>query len=480
MATKRAPVRVLRTSQRLIILALIIILILLLRGFPKPIERLFKPAKPTYLRSIYAKKGKLGLDQPLGIAFNKKNNWLYVTSAKNARVFVLDEDYKHLFSFGEKQLKVPVFIAVNGGGSKVYVTDRAQKAVMVFSAQGNFLQKLKLKELSNPLAITVDNDDNIYITNTGREHRVIKYDSGGNLVLKFGYKKRAVPVTSAESGFFYPNGIAVDSKQNIYIADSNNGRIQIFDKEGNFKKLIITGGLPRGIALNERARLLFIADALRHRVEMYDLKTGSQRANFSQLGSGESDVAFPNSVLLKGKKLEEVLIVDRENDRVQLYKTELSITDVLALIRPYASYWSLPVLGFLLLFLVSRRRRYIIGDCFVKAVLKQRKLAEALVLAGRFHVSPSLLENLEKSKLLPKFEDKIIHNERFNHNFASKLVKKRDLNILQAEALALARHRGIYQPVLLACDAKLIEAADDFGVKTMDLASFFKTKVPSR
>ena len=470
---KRAPARVLRANQRIIILIMIIIIFLLVLW---PLRRIMRipiiGETPSHIQSIYVKEGKLNLDYPQGLAVNNKKNWLYVTSAKNKRIFVFDDDYKPLFNFGEKTLRVPAFLAI-ANNSQVYVTDRAHKAVLVFSESGDFIKKLKLAKLSNPLAITLDNKNNLYVSNTGAQHKILKYDSDGKLILEFGYKKQVGPVSGSKSGFFFPNGLAVDSKQNIYVADSNNGRIQIFNKNGSFDRFILTGGLPRGIALNEELDVLFVVDALRHNVKMYEAKSGSLKDEFTQLGKGDADVAFPNAIALKGEDLDEILIVDRENSRVQLFRTN-SILDVIAtILRPYWPLSFIPVMLMLLLLLVSRRRKYILSYSFIESTVHDNDLDDLLQTAKKYFVTPSLFEKLTKKKLVEKFQGALVLGKRFNHHFADTIKQSTKLSQEEADLLALAYHnKGISKPVILTHDKALSDAAAELGITVMDADLF--------
>ncbi len=474
MPTKpKKPIRITLLLRRIIVLALAGFLIYISWGV-REFDLTYTPAKPMHIRAIEDKQnGSLGLKYPQGIAANATKNWLYVTSAQSGRVVVFDEDYKPKFSFGDNVLKTPVFIAVNKGG-QVYITDRALKGIFVFSSNGNFIKKLKLAEISNPLGVAVDDQDNIYITDTGHQHRVLKYNQQGKLLLKFGYKKRAIPITSAKGGFFFPNGLAVDKKQNIYVADSNNGRLQIFDSKGNFKSLIITGGLPRGVAINEKANALVIVDALRHKILTYNIKTGKTISSSSQLGSGEADIAFPNSLVLTGKESENLLIVDRENSRLQLFKSKLSMTDIGYILRPYLPFLPLPMLGLMLLFLFSRRRRYILSDCFFDEVLKDHTIEDLQAATKTYHIAPAFYKDLQDHHVFDKITGRLFHNMRYNHYFAEKVQAEHKLTQAQAETLAIAHHRGIYRPVLLACDKKLQKAAEEYDIETINPGNFFK------
>jgi DNA-binding beta-propeller fold protein YncE len=58
---------------------------------------------------------------------------------------------------------------------------------------------------------------------------VIRFDAAGNAVTQWGG-----PVGSATGSFNSPMGVDTDAAGNVYVADSNNGRIQVFDANGNF------------------------------------------------------------------------------------------------------------------------------------------------------------------------------------------------------------------------------------------------------
>ena len=95
-------------------------------------------------------------------------------------------------------------------------------------------------------------------------------DPAGKLKLSFGSQ-------GEEDGqFWFPNGIAVDSQGRIFVADSNNGRMQAFDKDGKFLFMISRGmspgdlSMPRGIAIDSENRLL-IADTSRGAVQAYKI-----------------------------------------------------------------------------------------------------------------------------------------------------------------------------------------------------------------
>lgn len=78
----------------------------------------------------------------------------------------------------------------------------------------------------------------------------------------------------------YPRGLAVDEKGNVYVADSKNHRIQVFESEtGKFLKKIGGGGTsdpgdlrePNDVSIFPDGRIL-AADTWNHRVQIYSPK----------------------------------------------------------------------------------------------------------------------------------------------------------------------------------------------------------------
>ena len=80
-----------------------------------------------------------------------------------------------------------------------------------------------------------------------------------------------------------PQGIAINNKGEVYVADTYNNRIQVFDQNGSFIRKI--GGLepgigayqfyhPRGINFEPRSGALYVADTYNNRIMKFDDKEG--------------------------------------------------------------------------------------------------------------------------------------------------------------------------------------------------------------
>jgi hypothetical protein len=88
-----------------------------------------------------------------------------------------------------------------------------------------------------PTDVTWDPEGDIFISDGYINSRVAKLDKNGDWIKSWGgpVMNRAMP---APGEFNTPHSIAADAQGNIYIADRGNRRIQLYDKDGNFKKII--------------------------------------------------------------------------------------------------------------------------------------------------------------------------------------------------------------------------------------------------
>ena len=87
-------------------------------------------------------------------------------------------------------------------------------------------------QFRQPTDVTWDPEGNIFISDGYINSRVAKFDKSGDWVKQWGGPG------NGESQFNTPHSIAADAKGNIYVADRGNRRIQVFDHDGKFLKII--------------------------------------------------------------------------------------------------------------------------------------------------------------------------------------------------------------------------------------------------
>jgi sugar lactone lactonase YvrE len=142
-------------------------------------------------------------------------------------------------------------------------------------------------------------------------------DPSGNVVRTFG--------ESASMSF--PNGVSVDKDGNVYVTDSNNGRLLVFTPDGTLVTQVGRGvgegnlGLPRGVAVSDDGKV-YIADSTGQSVFVYaTYKPGDTRLEFlGSFGAGgvsNGTFQFPNGLTLDARG--RVYVADAGNDRVQVW-----------------------------------------------------------------------------------------------------------------------------------------------------------------
>ena len=90
-----------------------------------------------------------------------------------------------------------------------------------------------------PTDVAWDSDDNIYVSDGYTNSRIAKFDKRGAWITSWG--SRGSGGTHADenpSQFTTPHNIGIDRQNNVYVADRNNRRIQVFDRDGRFQRFI--------------------------------------------------------------------------------------------------------------------------------------------------------------------------------------------------------------------------------------------------
>jgi hypothetical protein len=95
-------------------------------------------------------------------------------------------------------------------------------------------------QFRGPTDIAFDSDDNIYVSDGYTNSRVAKFDKHGNWVKSWGARgSGGAHGTDNPGQFNTPHNIGVDRQNNVYVADRNNRRIQVFDRDGTFKRVLV-------------------------------------------------------------------------------------------------------------------------------------------------------------------------------------------------------------------------------------------------
>jgi len=175
-----------------------------------------------------------------------------------------------------------------GPDGKLYVADSLNGRIEVLDAQGQFVRQIGSTSAGDqggadgtfrePWGIAVAQDGTIFVTDTWN-HRVEVFDKNGNFIRKWGQFEQVAGESGSglPDGMWGPRAIAISASGQVYLADTGNKRIRVYDRQGNFQYDI--GRDPAGIQLNEPVGLaidntnnqLYIADTWNKRVEVVTL-----------------------------------------------------------------------------------------------------------------------------------------------------------------------------------------------------------------
>ncbi|WP_211530771.1 PKD domain-containing protein [Methanocalculus chunghsingensis] len=169
-------------------------------------------------------------------------------------------------------------------------------------------------EFLTPIGIAVDIQGNIYVADTDN-HRIQMFDGYGSFIRQWGGEG------VADGGFSQPRGVAVDDSGRIYVADTGNNRVQVFAQNGSH--LLSFGsygsgeyGLlqPSGIAVD--AAYIYIADTGNNRIQIFT-KSGTHIRFLGGSGTSEGRFRYPSGVTVDN--MGNLYVMDEINSRIQKF-----------------------------------------------------------------------------------------------------------------------------------------------------------------
>ena len=172
-----------------------------------------------------------------------------------------------------------------------------------------------------PSECTTDKASNVYVTTVG-DHMVHKFTSEGR-------HTRSIGGEGKQPGEFnYPNGLRINSQDKLYVCDSLNNRIQVFDLDLNFKREFGGPGTGKGqfsfpsdIDFDSSDNI-YIADNFNHRIQVFTPQEEFIRIiGYKRFGS--KDLQNPTSLHITNDKL---FVTNHLKHNVAVFKTSGELT----------------------------------------------------------------------------------------------------------------------------------------------------------
>jgi DNA-binding beta-propeller fold protein YncE len=255
--------------------------------------------------------------RPYGVCTD--DNRVYVTDPGLSIVHIFDLEEKKYFCIdkaNDEDLKSPIGIAADSNGD-IYISDSVLKRIIIFNREGKYIKEAGSSEMFvRPAGIAID-EDRIYIVDTHAHKVLILSKKDGKFLSAFGGNG------TGKGEFNYPTNIFKVKDGSLYITDSLNFRIQIFDRNGNFISSFGKQGdslgdfsKPKGIAVDSEGHI-YIADAHFDNVQIFD-KNGKLLLTFGNTGRRDGEFTLPAGVFID--KHDRIYVADSYNNRIQIFQ----------------------------------------------------------------------------------------------------------------------------------------------------------------
>jgi hypothetical protein len=238
----------------------------------------------------------------------------------------------------------PMGVAVDSRGN-VYVADaynhkirKITSAGVVTTLAGNWQDFADGTgadaSFNNPRDVAVDNRGNVYVADNGN-HRIRKITPLGLVTTLGAGSRHFVDDTGAHDYFEYPNGVAVDSRGNVYVADTNRHKIRKITPAGDFISLAGSGAAssddasgadasfnsPFGIAVDNHDNV-YVSDTYNHKIR----KISPEGVVMTLAGNGDSgsvdgagadaSFSFPGGIAVDSRG--HLYVADIDNSNIRL------------------------------------------------------------------------------------------------------------------------------------------------------------------
>lgn len=197
----------------------------------------------------------------------------------------------------------------------VYVLVRTPPYVRIFNPDGSFVRAWGGEvEIASAHSITIDDQDNAWISDSAG-HVIRKFDPDGKLLMTLGHEGEAGDNDSRDR-FNQPNHVFVADNGDIYVSDGYvNSRVVHFTADGEFIRIIggVEGEGPgefqavHGVALDSRGNIL-VNDSENYRVNIFN-PDGSYKETWPFPSRGGIEVMDDDVVYISDVNQGEINIV---------------------------------------------------------------------------------------------------------------------------------------------------------------------------
>jgi len=290
-----------------------------------------QPNYPNVTPSATISGGNTGLSYPQGIAVDSTFGNIYVADESGASVFVYSAGSKGnvaptaTISGPATGLISPEGIALDSSGN-IYVADESAASVFVYPplaslpSQPNYPNVTPSATISGsntglnaPYGIALDSSGNIYLADALAASAFV-YPPLASLPSQPNYPNvtPTAAISGSDTGLSYPQGIALDSSRNIYVADSSANKVFVYPAGSNgngapspttISTTMTTGlGWPQGIALDSSGKIYVTDDGFSGggpgSVFVYPAGSNANAALTATISGNNTGLSYPQGIAL--------------------------------------------------------------------------------------------------------------------------------------------------------------------------------------
>jgi len=169
--------------------------------------------------------------------------------------------------------------------------------------------------LNQPRKVHVAGNE-IYVSDTSN-NRVVVFDYQGHFIRKFG--------DTGKVRLVFPYGITVVGER-VFVADAGLMKVATYDRNGRFTGFFAEYLIRKPVDVIHHQGRLYFTDVARHQVVVTDM-AGKELLSFGKPGKGPAEMFwFPNGVAVTSDG--RILVADTNNSRIQVFSAEGAFLEI--------------------------------------------------------------------------------------------------------------------------------------------------------